>query len=223
MTIPDAEAQRRLNQALRDNLGSTDGPAAWVRLGELLLARRQVLGYDNRRQFVRERGEPLGVNEKLVYDLEGGPRWGRKGFSAGKLRAVAEAYAVTLDSIADALGGGDLVPEAGAPLPAALPPAPPDSAVTAFGADAIARAQPYANEITRRWREWTAEYAAANPDIAPRDIPLPLGDDLFPDSPHDAHSWDHHAADLDPDELVWLIARLQARQAAVRERESGAG
>lgn len=229
MTTPDAEVQRRLNQALRDHHGDVE---AWTRLGDLLRARRQVLDprYGNRRLFVRERGEPddisenKTVNEKLVYDIEGGPRWGRKGFTAAKLAAVARAYDVTLDSVAAALDGGELEP-APARAPRQVRPAPPggDGWLPPLDEGRLAGARPYADEIYRDLISWTARYVAARPGTDPQAVPDPPGAELFPDSREDAATWDLRADLMTVEERVWLIAALRSRQAAARSRGSGTG
>jgi len=79
---------------------------------------------------------------------------------------------------------------------------------------------PYANEIFRRWRNWTAEYAVDHPSVKPGDIPEPTGDELFPDSPDDAKAWDGIGARLDIDDRVWVIADLQ-RRAAQQQADTG--
>ena len=217
----DAEAYRRLDDALRRHRGDA---GAYQRLGRQLAARRIALSrrYSNRSLFVRERGIPLGLNAKYVYDLESAGGWGRQGFSAGKMVAVADAYGVTPESVADVLGGGDLKPAPAAPSGAE--PAPPDGGgwLPPLGADAIARARPYADQVFMARSDWRAAYAAAHPGIAVSDIPEPPGAELFPDSDEDARTWDGRAGVLSVQERVWLIAALRAREAA-RERQAGTG
>ena len=111
-----AGAYRRVTEALKAHQGDL---AAYRHLGGELKARRHLIDprYGNRRLFVAERCKPLGLNYKYVYDVEQAGGWGREGLSAGKILALADAYAVMPESVADALDGGDLVPADGAPLP----------------------------------------------------------------------------------------------------------
>jgi hypothetical protein len=89
------------------------GTPQWIRLGELLAARRIELdpAYFDRGVFARARG----INLKLTQDLENNAR---ENFTPLTLRdKVAPAYAVHVTSLMDVLNGdGDLV---------ALPDSPP--------------------------------------------------------------------------------------------------
>jgi hypothetical protein len=223
-TPGDAETYERLNEVLARHHGDT---AAWERLGQLLKARRQSLDprYGNRRAFAEERLVPLGQTStggyKLAYDIEGGPRWGRRGFTLEVLPVIAAAYGVTIESIAAALDGGRLEP-LHPPAPAQPAPGADSGWLPPLGADAIARARPYADQVFMARSDWRAAYAAAHPGIAVSDIPEPPGAELFPDSDEDARTWDGRAGVLSVQERVWLIAALRAREAA-RERQAGTG
>lgn len=225
MTTPDAEAQRRLNQVLRKHRGDSE---AWARLGEMLTARRQLLGYDNRRQFIRERGEVRGLNEKFIYDLEGGPRWGRQGFGAGKMLAVAEAYAVTVGSVADALDGGELVP---AP---AGEPAPQPAVAAAIPRSENDTLRPLM-ENPRILEEVGPYYDAITARVVPAVMRMPAGTvppgALVFDQPGEewlAHAWDLFAGQVhkrtgEPwslDDTVWATAAHQ-RQVERQRAEPG--
>ena len=118
-TPGDAETIRKLSEQIKAHRGDTE---AWTRLGGQLRAHRELAGYGNRRRFVNDRcrpEDPDGLDYKFVYDLEGGPRWGRRGFPAGRMRNIAAAYGVTLASIGATLDGGNLV---ATPDPAPNPP-----------------------------------------------------------------------------------------------------
>lgn len=69
-------------------------PAAWKRLGELLTRRRVELDvrYQNRTTFTDERG----LDYRLAYDIEEARR---TNFRKGTLAGIANAYAVTADSL----------------------------------------------------------------------------------------------------------------------------
>lgn len=78
-------------------------PAMWQRLGELLVRRRVELDprYQNRTVFTAERG----LDYRLAYDIEEARR---TNFRKTTLAGIAVAYAVTLDSLYNALQGGEL-------------------------------------------------------------------------------------------------------------------
>lgn len=69
-------------------------PASWKRLGELLIRRRVELDprYQNRSTFSTERG----LDYRLAYDIEEARR---TNFRKGTLAGIANAYAVTPDSL----------------------------------------------------------------------------------------------------------------------------
>jgi hypothetical protein len=204
-------------------------PQAWERLGALLRERREELDprFFNRETFASERK----INYKLCADIE---KHERENFSPTTLQdKVAPAYAVTYESLWDALDGGDLVALPGTPphRPRARParetvPSPPSADggwLPPLGADAIARARPYADMIFMARSDWRAGYAAAHPGIAVSDIPEPPGGELFPDSDDDARTWDGRAAVLSVQERVWLIAALRARESTARQRATETG
>ena len=83
------------------------------------------------------------------------------------------------------------------------PASPPESVALVLSPDRLAQAQPYVSAIFLQLR-----------DLAINGIAEPSGEQIFPDSPHDAKTWDLHRADLSDDELVWLIAALHTRSAA---------
>lgn len=235
-TTGDAETLRRLNEALRAHHGDF---AAWKRVGGQLAVQRQLLGYGNRSEFVRRRMVPLGVSEtaaaKLAYDIEGGPRWGRKGFTVNALRIAAQAWNVTLESFAAALDGGELIPAPPAdggnlvPLPAAQPapvPAPAalaPAALMVLSPEMAARAIPYVNDIHHQLSRWKAEYAREHRDVDVDDFPVPSGEDLFGPGTYDAGTWNARKAEMSEDELVSLIATLRALAAPARDRDTSAG
>lgn len=208
-TTGDAETIRKLRQIIGAHSG--DFPA-WNRLGELLAARRQVLSEryaKSRELFARERGEPHGLTGKFLYELEHGPRWGRKGYPAGRMPAVAAAYGVTLESIGAALDGGQLEPAPSAPRlapvhapadPAAADPPPAVLGSGVLSPQAIAAAAPHATEILIRLR-----------DLAVAGIMRPSGRQLFPDSDYEARLWDLNADELPDEDAAWLVAGLRVR------------
>ena len=78
--------------------------------------------------------------------------------------------------------------------------------------ETIASARPYADDIEDRLRA-----------LALKGIAEPSGADLFPDG-DDAADWDRAARrGFTIRERVWLVAALQARETAAREREAGTG
>lgn len=236
-TTPDAPALRQLEETLRAHRGDTE---AYQRLGAQLLARRIALDprYANRSLFARERCAPLGLNAKYVYDLEaqGGSGYGRQGFSAGKLIAAAEAYQVTLSSVAAVLDGrGDLEPLAAAEpsrgrlaaadgrAPGDAPPPDDGGWMPPVSRDQVGDVLAIADQIYEDLRRWTARYAAAHPGVAPEDIPDPPGGDLFGGDTPDARTWDDRADVMSVRERVRLIAGLRLRQSARGRRNSGVG
>ena len=104
------------------------------------------------------------------------------------------ALAAALDTTPNQLLGGESPPQ----------PAPPASVAMVLSPEMLAIAQPYASAIFLQLR-----------DLAVKGVTKPSGDQVFPGTPHDAHSWDLHRADLSDDELVWLIAGLHARRDAL--------
>jgi hypothetical protein len=213
-TAGDAEARRQLMQTLQEHRGDKE---AWGRAGALLeVHRRFTLGYETRRALARA----TGINYKTASDVETAYR---ANFGLGiVVDEIAPAYDVTPESIGDALEGGQLVPLGSSPAQAGGTPLAP-AALLALGPELAARAVPYASEINRELRRWTAEYARKNPDVPFDEIPLPAGEDLFGEGTHDAESWDLHATELSPDELVGLIAALRAHAAAAREQDTNVG
>ncbi|MFD9943221.1 hypothetical protein ACFWYW_14490 [Nonomuraea sp. NPDC059023] len=81
--------------------------AAWMRLGDLLVARRRSLGrdYRNRKHFAEE----TGLDYKIISDLESGRR---ANYSAATLLAIESAYRWQFGSVQAVLAGGQ---------PAAIP------------------------------------------------------------------------------------------------------
>lgn len=212
-TTGDAETIRKLGETIAARAGDT---GAWDRLAVQLRGQRALIGYGNRRRFVRERCDPDhpgGLDYKFIYDLEKGLRGTRrKAYPVGRMPRVAAAYMVTLGSISDVLdGAGDLVPlpPADAPLPADPPPAVRMSGV--LSETALAAAAPYATRILLRLRDLAHEPAtlkpaghevfAEHPDARGR---------LVPADDRAASVWDAYADDMPEPELVWLIAALQA-------------
>ena len=109
------------------------GSPQWVRLGELLAARRAELdpAYFDRGAFAQARG----INLKLAQDIENN---GRENFTPLTLRdVIAPAYGVEYQSILSALDGGDLAAAPGTPPrrqprsaePRDLPRASPEMAI----------------------------------------------------------------------------------------------
>lgn len=209
-TTPDAAAIR-LRDALRRHRGDTQ---AYRRLGEQLAARRLLLArrYGNRALFVRERGEPLGLNAKYIFDLESAGGWGRKGFSAGKMLAVAEAYNISADDISAVLDGGELEAANVSPLQRPRPSADEPPWLPPLSPDRLDEATPYADQI----------YATLL-DLAAQGITSPTGGQVFPSAPEDAATWDVRADLMTAAERVWLIAALRLRQASGRARDTSAG
>lgn len=222
MTTTDADAYRRLDEALKAHRGDAD---AYRRLGGQLQARRHLLDprYGNRRQFVRERLVPLGLKEtaayKLVYDIEHGTLQGRGGYSAGNMLALAQAYGTTPESVAGVLDGGELGPlprASGQPGPASGPAVPPGFA----SPEMIERARPYANEIWRRVLSLAAKAGYAPDPGTAGEVPDPGGEALFPGSEEDRIAWDS-AAGRPALARTWLVAVLQSAVASARERGAG--
>jgi len=176
------------------------GPeAAWKRLGELLQLRRSELGYQRRPAFTRDRD----INIRLVTDIENAYR--PNTFLTPTLREIAQAYAVTYDSVVAVILGHD----------DALIPADPESPLLYLG-DAPIPGQarrdadaPYAMEIMEQVLDYTS-----------RGVRNPTGTQLFPGSPEDAQIWDGIGARLDLRDRVWLLADLR-RRAHDRDGNSG--
>jgi hypothetical protein len=80
---------------------STERHKAWLRLGELLTARRAELDprFVNRRRFAEARR----VNERVVADIERGRR---TNFTHEMLRALEVAYALEMGAILEAVAAG---------------------------------------------------------------------------------------------------------------------
>jgi len=184
------------------------GDGRWGLLGELLQARRQELGFKFRPAFARERlpltddGNP---NVRLVTDIENNYRPGT--YSVGTLRLLAQAYAVTYESVQALLAGGAdrLVPAPPAPSPAAdLGWTPPTDEA---GRDAANR--PWFDEINER-----------RVALAARGVTDPSGPQMFPDAPDDAKAWDGIGPQMEIRDRVWIIADLR-RRAAGRSGTSG--
>ncbi len=175
---------------------------AWQRLGSLLQLRRAELGYRRRPAFTREHG----INIRLVTDIENAYR--PNTFLTPTLRDIAQAYAVTYDSLTAVLAGraDELTPAVPAP-PAVVPPGdgwlPP---MTDPGR--IASARPFADRIHARLRRLAA-LGVTDPD----------GEKMFGPGA-DAKTWDGTAGRWDLDERVWMIADMQRRDGG---RPDGAG
>ena len=197
--------------AAKDRRPVIKGPdGAWKRLGELLQLRRAELGYRRRPAFTRERD----INIRLVTDIENAYR--PNTFLTPTLREIAQAYAVTYDSIVAVVLGHDdelipaVLPVSGEPPgrmaaadPLALPPAP-------FGDPAREAAdRPYALAI---WKSFLD---------TPRGTADPSGRQMFPGDADAAGTWDKYA-DWEIGDRVWLIADLR-RLAAGRAPNSGTG
>ena len=211
------------------------GSPQWIRLGELLAARRAELdpAYFDRVAFARDRG----INLKLAQDIENN---GRENFTPLTLRdVVAPAYAVTYESIIDTLNGGDLVALPGTPPhrpsrdlrsrsrpqeppppltsePGASPPAPPGFITP----ELQEKAQPYADAIWRRVHE-LAGGRAPDPsgDGQP---PNPGGAALFGEGTEDQYLWDR-AAGHPPLSRTWLVAVSQSRAVPAHGRNTDVG
>lgn len=163
------------------------GTPAWIRLGELLKARRAELDsvYWQRSAFVKERAEPAGLAYKLIQDLENNDR---EDFPPPTLEKVADLYEVTRESLRAVLeGDGDLAALPGSPphrtrsRPASAPPSPeaPLPAFTRRGGfelppDIRRRMAPHSDLIEARL------LAAAIAEARQRGVPLEavLGPDL---------------------------------------------
>ncbi|MBF8186366.1 hypothetical protein ITP53_11510 [Nonomuraea sp. K274] len=78
-----------------------DRRQAWIRLGELLTARRVEIDprYTNKRLFAGERG----VNYRVISDIEAARR---DNFGAPMLRAIEVAYRLERGAIAEAIEQG---------------------------------------------------------------------------------------------------------------------
>jgi len=164
------------------------GPeAAWKRLGELLQLRRAELGYKRRPAFTRDRD----INIRLVTDIENAYR--PNTFLTPTLREIAQAYAVTYDSVVAVISGHDagLIPAEDRPAEVTPPPYP-----QARG------------EADRPWFDEINERRVA---LALRGITAPSGAQMFPDCPDDAKAWDGIGARLPIADRVWFIADLRRR------------
>lgn len=170
----------------------------WRLLGGLLQLRRGELGYRRRPAFTRERG----INIRLVTDIENAYR--PNTFLTPTLRDIAQAYAVTYESLAAVLAG-----EAAALAPAA-PAVPPAQAPPMADAARAASARPYLDRIHRRLRA-----------LAAQGVTDPSGAQVFGPGP-DAQTWDGIGARLDMEDRAWLIADLQRRDGG-RGGGSGTG
>jgi hypothetical protein len=205
-TPPDLPAIRRLTEALEAHRGDA---AAYRRLAGQLRARRIALDprYGNRALFVRERGEPVGLNAKYAFDLESdkGSTYGREGFKPGKMLAAAQAYAVTPASVAAVLDGtGDLAALAGA-APAAPGPQ-----------------LPVAPHLEAPAREHLREIAGRLEVLRAAGITGPSGRQVFPAGGPDAADWDTFTAEgFTPAEAAAMIAAVRVRAAAALQ-EHGA-
>jgi hypothetical protein len=170
---------------------------AWKRLGELLQLRRGELGYRRRPAFTRDRG----INIRLVTDIENAYR--PNTFLTPTLREIAEAYAVTYDSIVAVVLGHDdeLIPAETVirhprRVTESLPPSP-------FDPDRTEADRPYVLGIWDRYLD------------LPRRVAEPSGEQMFPGSPDDARAWDSITAayGIPAEDLVWVIADLRRRAA----------
>ncbi len=167
--------------------------AAWHRLGELLQLRRAELGYRRRPEFTKDRD----INVRLVTDIENNYR--PNTFLTPTLRDIAQAYAVTWDSLAGVLAG------TAEKLEPAPPPAPATQLPPMTGEDKNAATWPYAEAVWQRLHELAS---AGNPD--------PTGADLFGEGTDDARTWD----DLRLRQLLPLRERVR-NIADLRRREAG--
>jgi hypothetical protein len=183
--------------------------AAWRRLGELLQLRRAELGYKRRPGFTRDRD----INIRLVTDIENAYR--PNTFLTPTLREIAQAYAVTYDSLAAVLAG------TASTLEPAAPAAPVTRLPPMTGAARIASDRDYYKKINER-----------RVDLAARGITDPSGTEMFLrtdgdprdyrgiGSADDVKAWDGIGARLDIDDRVWFIADLQ-RRADGRDGQGG--
>lgn len=188
MTTPRPDRKRR-------------GSPEWVRLGELLAARRAELGPDyeghgGRVAFARDRLPPTregNVNLKLAQDIELN---GRENFTPKILRdVIAPAYEVTYESVRQALEGGSLEPAPGGGTRPVLS-AVADPADVPVPEEEREAAQPFADEI--HGRLLTAAARTGNPD--------PPGDEIFEPGSWDAQSWDRLRRQWPPLRRLWIIA-----------------
>lgn len=175
------------------------GSPEWIRLGELLAARRAGLGPDyeghgGRAAFARDRG----VNLKLIQDIELN---GRENFTPPTLRdAIAPAYGVTYESIRRALDGGELEP---------LPPPQASHTFTPPLRGRKLKALEDSDEpgLVPYLAEVAAEVSRAMDEHGP-DL---TGAQAFPDRPVDQGYWDNPR--LSGYERVRLVARMRRMSA----------
>lgn len=184
-------------------------PEAWRRFGRALRDwREDVLGYDTQVAFAADRG----INLKLVRSLENGYKPGAS--TKASMQKAARAWQVTYGSMLAFLRGeaDRLVPAGAALVPAVpLPAALGDPPV----ADPARRAadEPYARPILGRLAV-----------LAYSGVPDPRGEQMFPDSPADAWSWDdlrERRPELNPGDRAWVLAYVQRSADARRAAGSG--
>lgn len=174
------------------------GSPEWIRLGELLAARRAELspdyeGHGGRMAFARDRLPPTpkgNVNLRLAQDIELN---GRENFTPPMLRdVIAPAYGVTYESIRRALEGGGLEPAAGPTGSASLPTLAPPVAMD--------------EELEKAARPHIGMIGPANLAAVARGWDPP-GDQLFEAGSWEAETWERLRRGFrDPYRRLWVIA-----------------
>jgi hypothetical protein len=224
------------------------GTPQWIRLGELLAARRVELdpAYFDRGVFARVRD----INLKLTQDIENNAR---ENFTPLTLRdKIAPAYGVEFASIQDVLNGdGDLAALPGSPphkpprslraepRPLAVVPPPGDGGdlpgrgkdlFPRMPAEAKAEAEPHYREIEGRiFARAAAEAERRGIDIDAAMDEVPAGAEVFPDQPRERAWWDGAREQGLPSgaygalQLAQLVAVLRVREAHAGNGEGNAG
>lgn len=177
---------------------------AWRKLGELLQLRRAELGYRRRPAFTRDRD----INIRLVTDIENNYR--PNTYLTGTLREIAQAYAVTYDSLTGVLAeqAAELTPTAAPAVPLTTGPGssiepPPRAYMTA---EEAAAGQADADTIRDRLLA-----IADKEGIAPGNV---TGTRLFGEGTPDAATWDRAAGRFDAWQRIWMIAEIRRRELA---------
>ena len=165
----------------------------WQRLGELLQLRRGELGYRRRPAFTRERD----INIRLVTDIENAYR--PNTFLTPTLREIAQAYAVTYESLIAVLNGKEELTPA---PPAAAPGLPPPPQSELVRDDAV---RPYADPLWVKLIE-LRDQGVIDPDGAR------LGLTSFY-----AKVWDDSAGKMVLSDRVWLVGTVLRNAAAWSE------
>lgn len=186
--------------ANRRRTDATAPPERWQLLGRLLENRRKELGYT----YIHPRFDAdSDVNRRMASDIEKAAKDRINRFMPGTLHVIARGYRVTEESMRAVLTG-----EADALTPAAPPP---DEAMPPMSPQRAAADRRWYDKITER----RVELAAAG-------ITNPTGEQMFPDAPGDAKTWDGIGDRWSVADRVWFIADLR-RQAAGRVPNSGTG